>query len=171
MRQLAKQLGLSPSTVSREIARNGGRCAYRAAISDARAWERTLRPKQCVLAGNSSLREIVAQKLQEDWSPQQIAGWLKRTYQNDSAMQLSHETIYRSLFIQARGILNKALISHLRSRCMMRRGKHSTTAGQPRGQIVDAVSISERPAEVEDRAIPGHWEGDLTCLTTITLAG
>jgi IS30 family transposase len=106
MRQLAKQLGLSPSTVSREIARNGGRCAYRAAISDARAWERTLRPKQCVLAGNSSLREIVAQKLQEDWSPQQIAGWLKRTYQNDSAMQLSHETIYRSLFIQARGILN-----------------------------------------------------------------
>ncbi len=98
MRQLARQLGRSPSSVSREIACNGGRCAYRAAISDARAWERTLRPKQCVLAENSSLRQIVAQKLQEDWSPQQIAGWLKRTYQNDSAMQLSHETIYRSLF-------------------------------------------------------------------------
>tara|TARA_B110000259_G_C13955483_1_gene378549 strand:- start:9 stop:944 length:936 start_codon:yes stop_codon:yes gene_type:complete len=161
MRQLARQLGRSPSTISREIARNGGRWAYRAASSDARAWERTLRPKQCVLAGNSSLRLIVAQKLQDDWSPQQIAGWLKCTYQNDSAMQLSHETIYRSLFIQARGVLKKALISHLRSRRMMRRGKHSTTAGQPRGQIVDAISISERPAEVEDRAIPGHWEGDL----------
>ena len=161
IRQLARQLGRSPSTISREIARNGGRLAYRAASSDARAWERTLRPKQCVLAGNSSLRRIVAQKLQDDWSPQQIAGWLKCTYQNDSAMQLSHETIYRSLFIQARGVLKKALISHLRSRRMMRRGKHSTTAGQPRGQIVDAISISERPAEVEDRAIPGHSEGDL----------
>lgn len=120
---------------------------------DARVWERTLRPKQCVLARNSSLRRIVARKLQEDWLPEQIAGWLKCTYKNDRAMQLSLETIYRSLFIQARAVLKKALISHLRSRRMMRRGKHSTTAGQPRGQSVDAVSISERPPEVEDRAM------------------
>ena len=153
MRQLARQLGRSPSTISRDIARNGGRWAYRAASSDAHAWQRTLRPKQCVLAGNSSLRRIVALKLQEDWSPQQIAGWLKCTYQNDGAMQLSHETIYRSLFIQARGVPKKALIYHLRSRRMMRRGNHCTTAGQPRGQIVDAVSISECPAEVEDWTI------------------
>ena len=161
MRQLAKQLGRAPSTISREIARNGGQRSYRAVTSDERAWECARRPQQCVLARNGKLRRVVAQKLQNDWSPQQIAGWLKCRYQNNGVMQVSHETIYRSLFIQARGVLKRELISHLRSRRMMRRGKYSTTAGQPRGQIVDAVSISERPAEVEDRAIPGHWEGDL----------
>ena len=161
MRQLAKQLGRAPSTISREITRNGGRRAYRAVSSDERAWECAKRPKQCVLAGNRKLRRVVAQKLQDDWSPQQIAGWLKCRYQNNGVMRVSHETIYRSLFIQARGVLKKELLSHLRSRRMMRRGKTSTTDGQPRGQIVDAISIRERPPEVEDRAVPGHWEGDL----------
>ena len=104
---------------------------------------------------------VVAEKLDDHWSPQQVSGWLKVEYLNDRAMRVSHETIYKSLFIQARGVLKKELISRLRSKRMMRRGKTSTTQGQPRGQIVDAVSIRERPAEVEDRAIPGHWEGDL----------
>ena len=161
MRQLAKQLGRAPSTISREIARNGGQRSYRAVTSDERAWECARRPQQCVLARNGKLRRVVAQKLQNDWSPQQIAGWLKCRYQNNGVMQVSHETIYRSLFIQARGVLKKELISHLRSRRMMRRGKTSTTEGQPRGQIVDAISIRERQPEVEDRAVPGHWEGDL----------
>ena len=151
----------TPSTISREIARNGGVYTYRAASSDERAWERSRRPKSCVLAVNERLQKVVAQKLQDDWSPQQVSGWLRFEYQNDTIMQVSHETIYRSLFIQARGVLNKELIGHLRSKRMMRRGKSSTTAGQPRGQIVDAISISERPPEIEGRAIPGHWEGDL----------
>jgi IS30 family transposase len=107
------------------------------------------------------LQMVVAEKLDDHWSPQQISGWLKVEYLNDRAMRVSHETIYKSLFIQARGVLKKELISHLRSKRVMRRGKTSTMQGQPRGQIVDAVSIRERPAEVEDRAIPGHWEGDL----------
>ena len=161
MRKLAKQLSRSPSTISREIARNGGVRNYHAVASDERAWDRSRRPKDCVLAVNDQLQKVVAKKLQDDWSPQKIAGWLKSTYQNDTIMQASHETIYRSLFIQARGVLKKELISHLRSKRTMRRGKSSTTAGQPRGQIIDAVSISERPPEIEDRAIPGHWEGDL----------
>ena len=161
MRRLAEQLSRSPSTISREIARNGGVGTYRAVISEERAWDRSQRPKDCVLAVNDRLQKVVASKLQEDWSPQQIAGWLKCRYENDLKMQVSHETIYRSLFIQARGVLKKELIRHLRSRRMMRRGKSSTTAGQSRGQIIDAISIRERPAEVEDRAMPGHWEGDL----------
>ena len=161
MRKLAEKLGRSPSTISREIARNGGIQTYRAAASDERAWDRSRRPKSCVLAVNERLQKVVAQKLQEDWSPQQVSGWLRSAYQNDTIMQVSHETIYRSLFIQARGVLKKELIGHLSSRRMMRRGKSSTTAGQPRGQIVDALSISERPPEIEDRAIPGRWEGDL----------
>jgi len=119
------------------------------------------RPKQCLLAVNSRLQVEVAQKLSDNWSPQQISGSLKIEYADDSKMRVSHETIYKSLFVQARGVLKKELLSHLRTRRLIRRGKHSTTRGQPRGRIIDAVSIRERPAEVEDRAIPGHWEGDL----------
>ena len=160
VRCIAKQLGRSPSTVSREIARNGGTQSYRAAAADQRAWQEAQRPKSCALAGNERLRRVVAERLQHHWSPQQIAGWLKVEHHNEPAMQISHETIYRSLFIQARGLLKKELIAHLRSGRSIRRGKTSTLKGQPRG-IVDAVSISERPAEAEDRAVPGHWEGDL----------
>lgn len=161
LRKIAGQLGRSPSTISREVSRNHGTWKYRAAHADECAWRRASRPKSCVLATNRSLRMAVAEKLEDNWSPQQISGWLKVEYPNDRAMRVSHETIYKSLFIQARGVLKKELISRLRTRRLMRRGKASTTHGQPRGQIVGAISIRERPAEVEDRALPGHWEGDL----------
>ena len=161
LRKIAKHLGRSPATISREISRNHGRWKYRATNADEHAWRQASRPKPCLLAANRSLQMVVAEKLDDHWSPQQVSGWLKVEYLNDRAMRVSHETIYKSLFIQARGVLKKELISRLRSKRMMRRGKTSTTQGQPRGQIVDAVSIRERPAEVEDRAIPGHWEGDL----------
>lgn len=160
-RQLGRDLKRAASTISREVARNGGRRAYRAARAEERALERARRPKPCHLAFNPSLCNLVAGKLSDQWSPQQIAGWLKALYPGDASMNVSHETIYRSLFIQARGVLKKELLAHLRSRRIMRRGRTSTTAGQTRGQIVDAVSIRDRPAEIEDRAIPGHWEGDL----------
>lgn len=161
IRQMAATLGRAPSTVSREITRGGGPHTYRAAEADAQAWERARRPKPCRLATSPLLQRIVASKLVLDWSPEQIAGWLKREFPGQEAMHVSHETIYRSLFIQARGVLKKELLRHLRSRRRMRRVKHATTAGQPRGQIVDGISIRHRPADVEDRAIPGHWEGDL----------
>lgn len=161
IRQIATALDRSPSTVSREIARHGGRARYRAAEAESQAWDQARRPKACLLARHSRLQRVVAGRLQLDWSPQQIAGWLRVHFANDGGMRVSHETIYRSLFIQARGVLKRELIGHLRSRRVMRRAKNASTAGQPRGQIVDAISIRERPAEVEDRAIPGHWEGDL----------
>ena len=161
LRCIARQLGRSPSTISREIARNGGSKAYRGSAAEKRAWEQAARPKLCLLSTNAPLRHVVAQRLQEDWSPQQVAGWLKVVYHDDPAMQISHETIYRSLFIQARGALKKELIAHLRSGRSMRRGKPASAKGHGHGQIVGAVSIRERSAEVEDRAIPGHWEGDL----------
>jgi IS30 family transposase len=161
VRQIAAQLGRSASTISREIGRHGGLHQYRASDADVEAWDNARRPKLCQLAGNGVLRDIVARKLQLDWSPQQIAGWLALRYPAEDSMQVSHETIYRSLFVQARGVLKKELLAHLRVRRMMRRARKATTEGQPRGQIVDAVSIRNRPAEVEDRAIPGHWEGDL----------
>jgi IS30 family transposase len=161
LRTIAQRLGRAPSTISREINRNGGIQSYRAAAAQAKSWERARRPKACKLAINKQLNAVVAKRLSEDWSPQQISGWLARTHEADMEMQVSHETIYRSLFIQARGLLKRELISHLRSRRMMRRGKTSTTEGQPRGQIIDAISIRERPAHTEDRAVPGHWEGDL----------
>ena len=161
IRQIAGSIIRSPSTVSREIKRNGGRHLYRASEADARAWEMGQRPKPCLLATHERLCQAVAARLQLDWSPEQISGWLKRAFPTDASMRVSHETIYRSLFIQARGVLKKELISHLRHRKAMRRAKHASTEGQPRGQIIDAVSIRERPAEIEDRAIPGHWEGDL----------
>lgn len=161
LRSIAERLGRSPSTISREINRNGGIPHYRATAAESSAWDRARRPKPCKLATNGQLNAVVADRLAKEWSPEQISGWLSRTYGANTAMQISCETIYRSLFIQARGLLKKELISHLRSRRMMRRGKTSTTDGQPRGQIIDAISIRERPAEVEDRAVPGHWEGDL----------
>lgn len=161
MRSIAQRLGRAPSTISREINRNGGIQRYRASVAESNFIEKASRPKSCKLATNRQLNAVVSDRLQKDWSPQQIAGWLARTYEANIEMQVSHETIYRSLFIQARGILKRELISHLRSRRMMRRGKTATTAGQPRGQIIDAVSIRDRPPTVEDRAIPGHWEGDL----------
>jgi IS30 family transposase len=147
--------------VSREIARHGGRPVYRAYDADQQAWNAALRPKCCLLTVNSELRDVVASKLILDWSPVQIAGWLKAQYPNDESMRVSHETIYRSLFIQARGVLKKELMDHLRSKRRMRRSRHASEHGHSRGQIVDAISIRERPAEAEDRAIPGHWEGDL----------
>jgi IS30 family transposase len=160
-RQLGRHLGRAPSTISREVARNGGRRAYRAARADERASDRARRPKPCQLAFNLALCKLVAGKLSGQWSPQQIAGWLKAQYPGDPSMNVSHETIYKSLFIQARGVLKKELLAHLRSRRIMRRGRTASTAGQTRGQIIDAISIRDRPAEIEDRAIPGHWEGDL----------
>src|SRR5271170_343829 len=161
IREIARCLGHAASTVSREVVRHGGRLVYRAHDADQQAWNAALRPKRCLLAMNWKLRDVVASKLILDWSPEQISGWLKTQYPDDESMRVSHETIYRSLFIQARGVLKKELMDHLRSKRRMRRSRHASASGQSRGQIVDAISIRERPAEVEDRAIPGHWEGDL----------
>jgi IS30 family transposase len=161
LRQIAKGLQRAVSTVSREVARHGGRPQYRANDADQQAWESAGRPKTCLLAIHQQLRTIVASKLLLDWSPEQISGWLKNQYPQDGSLRVSHETIYRSLFIQARGVLKQELVKHLRSQRRIRRSRHAGLRGQSRGQIVDAISIRERPAEIEDRAVPGHWEGDL----------
>jgi IS30 family transposase len=161
IRQIAIAIQRSPSTVSREIKRHGGPARYRAAEAESQAWDKARRPKLCLLARHRKLQEVVARRLQLDWSPQQISGWLKVHFADDGSMRVSHETIYRSLFIQARGVLKRELLDHLRSRRVIRRAKNASTAGQARGRIVDAISIRERPAQIEDRAIPGHWEGDL----------
>lgn len=161
IRRIAQLLGRAPSTISREISRNGGQTSYRANCSDDAAWKRAQRPKTCKLVDNPMLAEIVATKLQLQWSPEQIAGWLKHTFPGDEDFQVSHETIYRSLFIQARGALKKELLAHLRRPRIMRRSRHHTQKTDNHGRIKDTVSISERPAMVEDRAVPGHWEGDL----------
>jgi len=161
IREIARHLERAASTVSREVKRHGGRSVYRASQADDRTWDSALRPKECLLALHSKLREMVASKLILDWSPEQISGWLKSEYPGDESMRVSHETIYRSLFIQARGVLKKELMDHLRSKRRMRRSRHSRIFKDSRGQIPDAISIRERPAEVEDRAVPGHWEGDL----------
>lgn len=161
IRQIAFRLARAPSTISREIARHGGLKKYRATVADSVAWQRSLRPKICRLAVHKQLQIVVAEQLSLDWSPEQISGWLRVQYPDDDTMRISHETIYRSLFIKARGVLKKELVKHLRTNRMMRRSKKASSEDQPRGQIIDAVSIRERPAEVEDRAIPGHWEGDL----------
>jgi IS30 family transposase len=163
IRSISTLLGRAPSTISREINRNGGPDWYRASWADQAAWDRAHRPKTCRLAENRALAHVVADKLQLLWSPEQIAGWLKRTYPGDENNQVSHETIYRSLFIQARGVLKKELLQHLRRTRAMRRSRHHTQKSDDRRRIPDAVSISERPATAEDRAVPGHWEGDLLC--------
>ena len=160
-RWVAAQLGRAPSTVSREVGRNGGPQAYRAARADAQAWKAAQRPKPCKLATQPKLRRLVAKKLHERWSPRQISGWLEVKFSTSSRMYVSHETIYRTLFIQARGALKKELLAHLRSRRTMRRSQNWSQRGKGKGQIRDAISIRERPAEVQDRAVPGHWEGDL----------
>jgi len=160
-RRVAARLGRSPSTVTREIARHGGRRRYRAAEADKRAWESVRRPQACKLARNPALSDLVAAKLGEDWSPEQIAGWLKARFPLDQTMRVSHETIYLTLFIQARGALQRELVAHLRRRRSIRRPRSAKRVNRGQGQIVNAVSIRERPAEANDRAIPGHWEGDL----------
>jgi IS30 family transposase len=163
LRQIASGLCRAPSTVSREVARNGGVRPYRAAASDRQAWRRALRPKRCKLVTNPQLQCLVEDRLLHNWSPQQIAGWLKITYPEDEAFWVSHETIYRTLYVQTRGALKKELTEHLRTHRPIRRSRHSTAKADTRGRIPDAVSISERPASAEDRAVPGHWEGDLLC--------
>lgn len=162
-RSIGRSLGRAPSTISREIQRNGGIESYRASAADLFAWDRALRPKVCKLVKNPDLAHIVTQKLRRLWSPEQIAGWLKSTHPDDETLQVSHETIYRTLYIQARGALKKELLEHLRRTRVMRRSRHYTQKTETGRRIIDAVSISERPATVEDRAVPGHWEGDLLC--------
>ena len=159
IRQIAAKLGRSASTVSREIARNGGQATYRAAHADEQAWRRARRPQECLLHRQPRLKRWVAQKLQRDWSPRQISVGLKRAFPDDGQMRVSHETIYRSLFVQARAALKEELIGHLRRGDFMRRPRAAAPSRQPR--IVDGVSIHQRPPEIEDRAVPGHWEGDL----------
>ena len=160
LRVIGRRLGRAPSTICRELARNGGRGRYRAHRADRAAWQRARRPQGCKLASNQALRAIVEELLADRWSPQQIAGWLARTYPDDEEMRVSHETIYLTLFIQARGGLKRELTKHLRTRRANRRPKGARPPSG-KGQIVDPVMISERPADVEDRAVPGHWEGDL----------
>jgi len=163
IRMIATSLCRAPSTISREIKRNGGQISYRAARADQHAWDLAKRPKRCKLVLQPELANIVADRLRLQWSPEQIAGWLKHTYPGDEDHQVSHETIYRSLYIQARGALKKELLEHLRRTRAMRRSRHHTQKTDDHGRISDAVSISERPASAEDRAVPGHWEGDLLC--------
>lgn len=159
-RALARALGRPPSTISREIRRHGGRTHYRATVADERAWQRAARPKICRLRQHARLRGVVAAKLRADWSPEQIAVWLRRAYPHDVTMRISHETIYRTLYVQARGALKQELVRHLRRHRALRRPA-GTRAGQGQGQIAGAISIAERPPAVADRAVPGHWEGDL----------
>ena len=163
LRAIAGQLDRAPSTISREINRNGGLKRYRAIQADKAAWDRAHRPKPCKLASNLQLRRIIAGKLKCHWSPEQIAGWLKKAHAGNEKLQVSHETIYRSLFIQARGVLKRELLQYLRSKRVMRYPRKTSKKGQGLGRITDAISIRERPASVEDRAVPGHWEGDLIC--------
>lgn len=160
-RSIARELRRPASTVSREVNRNGGYDQYRAAIAERQAWVRASRPKLCKLAFNKPLQRVISNKLTRHWSPEQIAGWLKREYPNEEHNRVSHETIYRSLFVQARGVLKKELMQYLRSKRTIRRSRHASLKRDGLGQIKDAVSIRERPASVEDRAVPGHWEGDL----------
>jgi len=161
LRSIALRLGRSPSTVSREVQRNGGRDGYSASFADAAAWDRARRPKICKLARHRVLARLVAGRLKLQWSPEEIAGWLRREYPGDESRQVSHETIYKTLFIQARGALKKELLAHLRRTRTLRHPRGHTLRGKKQGRIVDAISIRERPAEAEDRAVPGHWEGDL----------
>ena len=161
LRSIARPLRRAPSTICREVQRNGGRIGYRATRSDQAAWDRALRPKPCKLACRPALCRTISLKLARKWSPQQIAGWLKRKHPDNEHRRVSHETIYRSLFIQTRGVLKKELLAHLRASRTIRRSRHASLKRDGLGQIKDAISIRERPASVEDRAVPGHWEGDL----------
>ncbi len=161
IREIAKKISRAPSTVSREIRRHGGLTNYRAAKADKKAWDNALRPKACKLSQNPTLCKIIAEKMHRGWSPEQIAGWLKRNYPDAQEMNVSHETIYKTLFIQTRGALKKELQQYLRSRRTVRKSRTTSLKGKGLGSIPNAVPISERPSTVADRAIPGHWEGDL----------
>jgi IS30 family transposase len=161
VRAIARGLGRAPSTVSRELTRNGGLCEYRPSVADQAAWDRAARPKACKLALNPALREHVVEGLRLQWSPEQIAGWLRVEFPDDPELRVSYETIYLSLFVQSKGLLNKELCKELRSGRGVRRAGRISVRGQGRGQIVGALHISERPAEADDRAVPGHWEGDM----------
>ena len=156
---IGRRLGRPASTICREVERNGGRATYRAAAAESRAWNCAQRPQVCKLARVPRLRRCVARKLRRQWSPQQVTRWLRQEFPDDERMKVSHETIYRSLYVQARGAFRDELKQYLRQRRTYRRPR---SAG-PRGHasVVDGVSISQRPAEVEDRAVPGHWESDL----------
>lgn len=160
-REIASEIGCHHTTVSREIKRNGGREHYRVIAADRRAWDSALRPQECKLAKRPKLCANVAAKLKDDWSPEQISEWLKIEFKRDPSMRVSHETIYKTLFIQARGALRKELSAHLRRPKTQRRPRAAGSPGHRNSAIVEGISISERPAEVEDRAVPGHWEGDL----------
>lgn len=161
IREIAKKISRAPSTVSREIRRHGGLTNYRAAKADKKAWDNALRPKACKLSQNPTLCKIIAEKMHRGWSPEQIAGWLKRNYPDAQEMNVSHETIYKTLFIQTRGALKKELQQYLRSRRTVRKSRTTSLKGKGLGSIPNAAPISERPSTVADRAIPGHWEGDL----------
>jgi IS30 family transposase len=161
LRSIARDLGRAPSTISREVARNGGRSGYRAVDADRRAWQVACRPKTCKLARHGWLRRQVARRLRQGWTPQQIAGRLARAHPGDDTRRVSHETIYVSLFVQSRGVLRKELTAQLKSGRTVRRARTFTEKGNGRGQIPDAIPISARPPEAADRAVPGHWEGDL----------
>ncbi len=163
IRRIARNLNRVPSTISREIHRNGGLAHYRAIQADKNAWKRAKRPKDCLLSLNAKLKKLVSAKLALKWSPEQISGWLKKSYPLQTTMHISHETIYKTLYIQTRGALKKELLSHLRTRRVMRQSKKFNTKGNARGGIIDATSIHDRPPEVNERKIPGHWEGDLIC--------
>jgi IS30 family transposase len=162
-RDIAQALGRATSSITREVHRNGGRARYRAICAERRAWQQARRAKRCKLSLNAPLRECVADKLQLQWSPEQISAWLVRAYPADHSMRVSHETIYRTLFVQARGALKRELTAHLRTHRKRRGARHCEGAGFRGGSIVGELSIRERPAEADDRAVPGHWEGDLLC--------
>ena len=162
IRNIANTLNRSPSTISREIGRNGGILKYRAILADKQTWIRAKRPKKSKLQINIPLNDIIADKLSNKWSPQ-ISGYLKRTYPNDTAMNISHESIYKTLYVQSRGHLKKELLKHLRTQRVMRQSKKFNTKGNARGGIIGAVSIHDRPKEIDSRTVPGHWEGDLIC--------
>jgi IS30 family transposase len=166
LRTIARHLKRAPSTISREVKRNRG-VRYSGLAADARAWRQARRPKKCLLTEQAALRDLVVQKLLLDWSPQQISGWLRKMYPHDPTMQVSHETIYRSLFVQARGVLKQELRAHLRRGQSLRIPRAARDPAL-RSRIADAISIRERPAEAHDRAVPGHWEGDLLCGTNST---
>jgi transposase, IS30 family len=171
IRAIATGLERSPSTVCREVNANGGRRSYRALQADRGAEKRALRPKRAKLSQCRRLRGTVERKLEALWSPQQISSWLAETYPDHPEMQVSHETIYQSLFVQSRGALRKELHSCLRTGRAMRRAKAYTKGGVGQGQLTNMVMISERPAEVKDRAVPGHWEGDLIFGKRMTTIG
>lgn len=161
VRSLARRLGRAPSTISREIRRHGGDTAYRASTADAAAWAAARRPKRCRLAQERRLRQLVAQGLRRDWSPQQIARWLVTTFPDEPTLHVSHETIYRTLYVQARGALKRELVAHLRRGQRYRRPRAATQAVRGPGQLLGMVSIADRPPAADTRAVPGHWEGDL----------